>query len=207
MKITRSEQADINEILGEELASFFDNNFTIDIIISYRNDLLKPLSHHIRNVFFNHQTLDEIVIESILSVALFNCDNKYCYIYHASELLRLGFTEKEIINLTELLVIPERYVSESKFSDLLRITNFLFRSSALASMTDVIIQLDLNKEERTHFVHVIALANSLRSLLMCLGDEINLNNEDYYKKKNQSEFKDHIKNLISYSKYKSVKEV
>lgn len=197
-QMTASEKEEILDILGDA-RPIFENGLYVDMIVAYHHNLLEPFAYHVRKVYIETKTLSNQLIESIFAVAMFNCDNKYCYLYHTGELLRLGFSEQEILNLTDHFILPKGFPEKGKWEEVLKLTHFMFRRrDAFAFDASRAIREKLTPAEYDHYLQVLSLGNVIFQLLVAFDQEINIDHEPQYKMVDSNEFNENIKRFLKY---------
>ncbi len=143
------------------------------------------------------------VIESLLSVALYHCNNNYCFVVHSSILLQHGLKVRDVQNLTDLLELPDDVPESYKWSSIVRLTYFSFKDRMLMADNFRRIRQLLSKEENEDFVVIIAFANFLIFMLYTFYDDLQIANEKLLQDPQTGEFRNEIQELVKY--YETIK--
>jgi len=117
------------------------------------------------------------IIESLLSVALYHCNNNYCFIVHSSVLLEHGFRVSDVQELMDLFELPDDIPESYKWSSIVRLTYFSFKDRVLMPDNFRKIRRFLSEEENSDFSVIMAYANFLFFMLYTFYDEIQITNE------------------------------
>ena len=77
------------EIMGDAMNLFRDKQVSRFLEVAYQKGFLRQLSDHMNRVYGHTNAISDIrIIESLLSVALYHCNNNYCFIVHSSPVQR-----------------------------------------------------------------------------------------------------------------------
>jgi len=192
-------EQEIRKTMGQTMSLFKDEQISLFLKVAYSQGFLEHLSVHMHRVYDKKNAIPDIrVIESLLSVALYHCDNSYCYIVHSSILLRNGFKITDVQRLLDLLELPEDIPDRHKWASIVRLTYFSFKDRLLMPENFRKIKLLLSEQEHKDFIAIIAFANFLQFLLYAFYDEIQISKETLFHDSNTGEFQKEIQNLVDY---------
>ena len=200
MDITLKNVKDLTKDFGD----IFSEDFPSIIQVAHEHDLLEALAPLFRRVYKGNKTIkDKLLIESFLTSALYHCNDKYCYLIHASSLLDMGVRSREIIDLTSLAQLPEQVENRIKWNNVLKALFFLFKDNEVAIENMAGIKALLSENEFEDLIQIIALANNLRYVYYFYHDELGAVSTERLKAELEEVYEE-LKDLIKY--YESTKE-
>ncbi len=175
--LSEAEIQAIDELLGET-KSLFTDGYNNVIKAAYHHDFLPTLVSLLKKVYFQRRAIhDPRIVEALLSISLYNCSNKYCYVIHSGWLLRQGLSFSQVTNIREFLELPDELPDHERFSKLLKLSFFAFREKNLSIENLRVVRELLSEDEFWDFGNIISLGHFLEFLVTTFSDEINLEKE------------------------------
>lgn len=165
---------EIAEALGPA-ASLFAGGYTILVRTCHERGLTGLLGTHLERVYLQAESIrDTRVIESLLSIALHHCDNQYCYLLHSAWLLDQQVSVDEVVGILQLLEVPQGITDRKKWSMVLRCTYFASLDRHTSASNVGLVRQLVTPAEYRDYVHILALAGFLRTVLQCYAEEIDV---------------------------------
>ena len=200
MNITLKHVKDLTKDLGD----IFSEDVPSIIQVAHEHDLLEALAPLFRRVYRDNKTIkDRILIESFLTSALYHCNDKYCYLIHASSLLEMGVKSSQIIDLTSLAQLPVQVENRIKWNNVLKSLFFLFKDNELAVENVAGIRNLVSEDEFEDLTQIIALANNLRYVYYFYHEELGVVSTERLKSELGKVYEE-LKDLVKY--YERTKE-
>ena len=190
---------EIREIMGDAMNLFRDKQVSQFLKVACQKGFLRQMSDHMNRVYCHTNEISDIrIIESLLSVALYHCNNNYCFIVHSSVLLEHGFRVSDVQELMDLFELPDDIPESYKWSSIVRLTYFSFKDRVLMPDNFRKIRRFLSEEENSDFSVIMAYANFLFFMLYTFYDEIQITNEMLLQDPQTGKFRKEVQDLVSY---------
>ena len=131
--INPTQRAPINtDLLDAEalLDQYFpDHNLSIILKVAFENGYAKTLIPLLDRIYFSQTfSIPTIVVEAAQVLAHAICDNRYCAVFHAVNMVDLGLDPKEVKALIESQQLPSRYSDLKRWEKSLQLIAVQFHS-------------------------------------------------------------------------------
>ncbi|GAB4232363.1 MAG: hypothetical protein Tsb0034_05110 [Ekhidna sp.] len=178
MKDSLTEQ--IQSELGKANGLFDPSMYPQILITSSRHGYGKIMGEFLTNVFVTNKHIDPLIIDGLMTTALYNCENKYCYIIHSSSLLFRGMNHDHIRILVTDLTFPDHITDHEKWTQVCKLLFLSFRERNFTIKNIEIMKSLLTENEFHHLSAIIGFVNFLEFLITVYTKEINYREEPMF---------------------------
>lgn len=157
---------------------FPDADYSIIFRVALDNGYAPTLLPLLDKIYLSENfSIPDIVMEGIQVLAHAQCENQYCAVFHAVNLMEMGFSEGELIELVNTQAIPERYRELATWQGTLRLVATQFNSPSLAKQLNAQLKKIHTEQELSDLGILLAFCHLDRFVLEYFSDEIELTNE------------------------------
>ena len=157
---------------------FPDHNLSIILKVAFENGYAKTLIPLLDRIYFSQTfSIPTIVVEAAQVLAHAICDNRYCAVFHAVNMVDLGLDPKEVKALIERQQLPSRYSDLKRWEKSLQLIAVQFHSPATANTLFSQLARFHEGQELADLGALIAFCNLDRFILEFFSEEIDLHAE------------------------------
>ena len=157
---------------------FPDHNLSIILKVAFENGYAKTLIPLLDRIYFSQTfSIPTIVVEAAQVLAHAICDNRYCAVFHAVNMVDLGLDPKEVKALIERQQLPSRYSDLKRWEKSLQLIAVQFHSPATANTLFAQLAHFHEGQELADLGALIAFCNLDRFILEFFSEEIDLHAE------------------------------
>ncbi len=157
---------------------FPDEELTIILRVALEKGYGPTLLPLLKEIYMSDAfNIPNVVVEAIQVLAHAQCENQYCAVFHAVNLIDLGFSEQELLEFVNTQQLPERFGDLGGFRNSLRLIAAQFNSPALAKQLNSQLKKLHTDSEMADLGTLLAFCHLDRFILEFFSDEIDVDSE------------------------------